>query len=125
MMTNTDGLRFPAPTPEPIAITHVSDHAITAPHHDWTTIQEELYNNISVFDTAQPLQKGKQHIVNKDGTEQDVEYVVTWTNTYGDAKTRVFATTLGHKPISSCLGYKYDELAGVLFHIAPKALPHR
>lgn len=93
----------------PIALTHVDDHAITAPHKDWTTIQEELYNNIRVFDTARPLQKGKQHIVGKDGTEQDVEYVVTWTNEYGDNKTKVFATTLGHNSYT-CADPRYLDL---------------
>ena len=48
----------------PIALTNVdAKHPITAGQEDWTTIQEELYNNVRVFDTAHPLQKGKQHVV--------------------------------------------------------------
>ena len=79
-----------------IALTNVDpDSPITKSGGDWTTIQEELYNNVRVFDTAHPLQKGKQHLVGKDGKESDAEAVVTWTNEY-DGKTKVFATTLGH-----------------------------
>jgi len=94
----------------PIALTHVdAKHPITAGQEDWTTIQEELYNNVRVFDTAHPLQKGKQHIVAKDGTESDVEYVVTWTNEYGDNKTKVFATTLGHNSYT-CADPRYLDM---------------
>jgi hypothetical protein len=59
---------------------------ITTGFTDWTTIHEELYNNIRVFDTAQPLARGKQD-------KGDV--VVAWTNLYR-GKTRVFSTTIGH-----------------------------
>ena len=55
---------------------------------DWTTINEELYNNYAggILDTAHALARGKQ------GKDEDV---VVWTNNY-NGKTRVFATTLGH-----------------------------
>jgi type 1 glutamine amidotransferase len=80
---------------EPIAIRFLDpDHPITMGLHNWTTLREELYNNIKVFPTAHPLAKGKQTVRQKDGTEKDVEYVVTWANEYGS--TRVFSTTLGH-----------------------------
>lgn len=70
----------------PIDITFTKrDHAITKGLEHWTTIKEELYNNIKVFDSATPLALGKQ---------ADKEFVVVWTNQYG--KTRVFNTTLGH-----------------------------
>jgi len=93
----------------PISLTHVDrDHAITKSHEDWTTIQEELYNNVNIFDTAHPLQKGKQHVKHKDGTEEDVEYVVTWTNLYAD-KTKVFATTLGHNSYT-CADPRYLDM---------------
>lgn len=62
-------------------------HPITKGLVNWTTINEELYNNIRVHDTAKPLAHGKQK------AEQTV---VAWTNEYGAAKTRVFSTTLGH-----------------------------
>ena len=75
---------------EPIALTFLdSTHPITKGMADWTTIREELYNNVKVFETATPLIRGKQTIKQKD-----VEYVVGWANNYGS--TRVFSTTLGH-----------------------------
>lgn len=80
---------------EPIAIRFIdSDHPITVGLRDWTTIREELYNNIRVFPTAHPLARGKQTVKQKDGTEKDIESVVAWTNEYGP--TRVFNTTIGH-----------------------------
>ncbi len=73
----------------PIAVTYTDKNSpITKGLEDWTTINEELYNNIAgkVLDTAHPLARGKQ------GKADDV---VVWTNEY-NKKTRVFATTLGH-----------------------------
>jgi type 1 glutamine amidotransferase len=73
----------------PIAVSYVdSESPIAKGLKDWTTINEELYNNITgkVLDTAHPLARGKQ---DKD------DCIVTWTNTY-NKKTRVFCTTLGH-----------------------------
>jgi type 1 glutamine amidotransferase len=82
----------------PIAITFL-DHesAITKGQADWTTVNEELYNNYTgkLLDTAHALARGKQVIKGKDGKETVVDNVVVWTNTY-KGKTRVFATTLGH-----------------------------
>lgn len=73
---------------QPIDITFVDkDHPITKTLADWTTIKEELYNNIAVHDGAHPLARGKQ------GKQ---ETVVAWTNLYGPKKTRVFSTTIGH-----------------------------
>ena len=81
---------------EPIAISFVDkDHAITKGLADWTTIKEELYNNIQIL-TGKALARGKQTLNNKDGTTKDVETVVAWTNEYGPKKTRVFSTTIGH-----------------------------
>ncbi len=75
---------------KPIDVTYVErDHAITKGLENWTTINEELYNNIKLFETAKPLARGKQDVGNKVD-----DYVVTWINQYG--KTRVFSTTLGH-----------------------------
>jgi type 1 glutamine amidotransferase len=65
------------------------EHPITQPLADWTTINEELYNNLKVFDTAHPLARGRQ-----DTGKGVDEYIVAWTNQLG--KTRVFSTTLGH-----------------------------
>jgi len=61
---------------------------------DWTTVREELYNNLKVFPTAHPLARGKQFVKQRDGADKSVEYVVVWVNEY--EKTRVFSTTLGH-----------------------------
>lgn len=75
---------------KPIDVTYVDhDHAISKGLENWTTINEELYNNIKLFETAKPLARGKQDV----GKKVD-DYVVTWVNQYG--KTRVFSTTLGH-----------------------------
>lgn len=77
----------------PIGITFVDkQHPITRGMSDWTTINEELYNNVKVLDTAQPLARGKQKL-EKEETET-ADFVVAWANQYG--KTRVFSTTLGH-----------------------------
>ena len=75
---------------KPIAVKYVDrDHPIAKTLGDWTTINEELYNNVRLFDTARPLARGAQDT----GSKVD-DYVVTWVNQYG--KTRVFCTTLGH-----------------------------
>lgn len=63
-------------------------HPITKGTADWTTVNEELYNNVQVLDSSHTLATGKQ-----DG-EKDA--VVVWTNLYGKKKTRVFGTTIGH-----------------------------
>ncbi|HTL55386.1 MAG TPA: ThuA domain-containing protein [Candidatus Limnocylindrales bacterium] len=62
---------------------------------DWTTIQEELYNNVHVFDSAHAIAHGRQ-VVERNGAEKTDDYVVVWTNEYGPKKTRVFSTTIGH-----------------------------
>ena len=79
----------------PIAITVINKtHPVMQGLADWTTVNEELYNNIRVFPTAIPMMRGKQVLKQKDGTTKDVEAIVTWGNTYG--KTRVFSSTIGH-----------------------------
>ena len=73
---------------KPIDIAFVDkEHHITKTLADWTTINEELYNNIAIHEGAHVLAKGKQ------GNQ---ETVVAWTNLYGAKKTRVFGTTIGH-----------------------------
>ena len=74
------------------------EHAITRGLGDWTTINEELYNNASgkLEPTAHPLASGTQvYTKTESGKEVTAEAVVAWTNTY-NGKTKVFATTLGH-----------------------------
>ena len=80
---------------KPIAI-HFTDaaHPITKGLTDWTTINEELYNNVKMHG-GKPLAIGTQSQKSKDG-EAPVESVVAWTNEYGPNKTRIFSTTIGH-----------------------------
>jgi type 1 glutamine amidotransferase len=80
---------------EPIALDFVDrEHPVTATLTNWTTIREELYNNVKIFDTARPLARGKQTSKGRDGATREAEYVVAWVNNYG--ASRVFSTTLGH-----------------------------
>ncbi|HVU86022.1 MAG TPA: ThuA domain-containing protein [Pirellulales bacterium] len=64
---------------------------------NWTTINEELYNNFigNVLPTARVLARGAQQVKGRDGTVNTVDSIVVWTNLYNE-KTKVFATTLGH-----------------------------
>jgi type 1 glutamine amidotransferase len=82
---------------EPIAVTYTdSASPITKGLENWTTIKEELYNNVQIL-TAKPLAKGKQSYTDKkSGQAKEDETVVAWTNEYGEKKTRIFSTTLGH-----------------------------
>lgn len=74
---------------EPIAITFVDkEHPITKPLADWTTIKEELYNNVNLFD-AHPLAMGRQVVKGRE-----VDAVVAWTNEKQGARS--FSTTIGH-----------------------------
>jgi len=83
----------------PIAISFVDKESpITKGLEDWTTVNEELYNNLlpaGLLETAKPLARGKQVVKQKDGSEKTADCVVAWTNTY-NGKARVFGTTLGH-----------------------------
>lgn len=73
---------------KPITLTFVdSTHPITRGMASWTTINEELYNNVKVRETAHPLARGQQG---------QSDSVVAWTHEYGPKKTRVFSTTIGH-----------------------------
>jgi hypothetical protein len=79
---------------KPIAIVFTdTSSAITKGMSDWTTINEELYNNIVVRDTARIVARGSQE---PNTRPNFTESAVAWTHEYGDAKTRVFSTTLGH-----------------------------
>src|SRR4051812_12728734 len=68
----------------PITTTYVDkEHAITKGLADWTTINEELYNNVRLYDTAHPLARGKQTTKNRRTSEERTDdYVVAWTNVY-------------------------------------------
>jgi hypothetical protein len=80
---------------QPIAISYTDkSHPATQGLGDWTTINEELYNNIQVLPTATPLASGKQTVKRRDGTTRESETVVAWVN--DSQGTRVFSTTIGH-----------------------------
>ncbi len=90
----------------PIDITYTdASHPLTKGLENWTTINEELYNNVRVFDGAHALASGKQIQMprkkkgqpadpNAKGVEANA--IVAWTNEYGPKKTRIFSTTIGH-----------------------------
>jgi len=82
-------------------------HPVTVGLEDWTTIDEELYNNVQIFESAHALVKGTQIQMPRKKKGQpaptgdaakgkEVTEVVVWTNEYGDRKTKIFSTSLGH-----------------------------
>ena len=83
---------------------------ITKGLEDWTTIKEELYNNIAghVLETAHPLATGAQ---GKNKT------VVAWTNLY-NGTAKVYATTSGHNT-EPCADPRYLQLVtrGLLWSV--------
>jgi len=85
---------------QPITVTYTNtnrEHPITRGLADWTTVNEELYNNPTgkLLETARPLARGRQSYRDAHGKEVTEDCIVAWTNTYA-GKARVFATTLGH-----------------------------
>ncbi len=68
---------------------------------DWTTVNEELYNNVQIL-TAKGLANGTQKIPemkDKKGKvtpAKEASSIVVWTNEFGPKKTRIFSTTIGH-----------------------------
>ncbi|WP_404307769.1 DUF7133 domain-containing protein [Neorhodopirellula lusitana] len=78
---------------KPIAIDYVdTEHPIALPLENWTTINEELYNNVKLYG-AHPIAIGKQ-LVGTGDKEKMVEAVVAWTNETQGARS--FSTTIGH-----------------------------
>jgi type 1 glutamine amidotransferase len=103
----------------PIAISFIDkENPITKGMEDWTTINEELYNNeFGLLDTVHPLARGKQtNIDKKTGAEKKFDDVCVWTNTYG--KANVFATTIGHNNVT-CDDPRYLDLVtrGLLWSV--------
>ena len=87
---------------QPIAITFTDkSHPVTAGLADWTTVNEELYNNVQVL-TAKTLATGNQKIPEKKDKKgkvtpaSEANAIVAWTNEFGPKKTRIFSTTIGH-----------------------------
>ena len=87
---------------QPIAITFTDKaHPVTTGLADWTTVNEELYNNVQVL-TAKTLATGLQKIPEKKDKKgkvtpaSEANAIVAWTNEFGPKKTRIFSTTIGH-----------------------------
>lgn len=82
---------------QPIAISYTNvTNAVGIGLANWTTINEELYNNIHIFATARPVAYGAQVVRQRDGSQKTNTNVVAWINKYGPKETRVFSTTIGH-----------------------------
>ncbi|MEN9814295.1 MAG: hypothetical protein RLZZ412_277 [Verrucomicrobiota bacterium] len=87
---------------QPIAITFTDkSHPVTTGLADWTTVNEELYNNVQVL-TAKTLATGLQKVPEKKDKKgkvtpaSEATAIVAWTNEFGPKKTRIFSTTIGH-----------------------------
>jgi type 1 glutamine amidotransferase len=90
----------------PIDVIHSNEESpITKGLENWTTGDEELYNNMRVFSGTSVLVKGKQMMkpnkkaLKKDPNAKPTEQtaVIAWTNLYGPNETRIFSTSLGHQ----------------------------
>lgn len=79
---------------KPVAIVFTDpEHPAVKGLAGWTTIREELYNNIAVRPGARVLARGSQEPNNRPNF---TEAAVVWTNEYGPKKARIFSTTIGH-----------------------------
>ena len=91
----------------------VKDHPITKNFENTTSGDEELYNNLKIFDTAVPLVKGVQN---------GQEAVVVWTNDYRG--TRVFNTSIGHNNSTVSDGWYLDLVTRGLLWATGKIDPN-
>lgn len=104
----------------PISISFIDpQNPITKGLADWTTTNEELYNNeFGLTDSTHPLARGKQtNTDKKTGKESHFDDVCVWTNLY-NGKTRIFATTIGHNN-QTCGDARYLDLVtrGLLWSV--------
>ena len=76
---------------------------ITKGIKDWTTGNEELYNNVQVFPTSKVVARG---------TQGKSKAVVAWTNDYNGV--RVFSTSLCHNNFTVADSRSLDFVARVL-----------
>ncbi len=82
-----------------------TNHPVMKGFKEWTTVNEELYNNVRVFTSAGELMRAKQTTPpnkkelkkNPDAKPRESAAVIAWTNAYGPKKTRIFSTSLGHQ----------------------------
>jgi hypothetical protein len=70
------------------------DHPITTGLELWDTGDEELYNNLTMFDVT-PLISGVQPNAPIEA-DRDKPAVVAWAHEYGPEDTKVFSVTLAH-----------------------------
>jgi type 1 glutamine amidotransferase len=91
------GLQSSAHGPQtPISIHYIDKETpISKGLVDWTTVNEEHYNNVHVFGGSHTIARGVQQFKKGEGQVTN-DFVVAWTNHYGPKKTRVFSTTIGH-----------------------------
>jgi type 1 glutamine amidotransferase len=102
---------------KPIDVTFLDrDHAVTKGLENWTTVNEELYNNIKPIESAKALARGRQDV----GQKVD-DAVVAWANEYG--KARVFSTTLGHNTATVADARYLDLVANGLLWSVGKLTP--
>ena len=94
------------------------EDSFAKPLENWTTINEELYNNLKLFDTAKPIARGTQDVGNKVD-----DFIVAWVNEYGPKKTRVFSTTLGHNNETVADPRYLDMLARAVLWATEKTSP--
>ncbi|MCM2373233.1 ThuA domain-containing protein [Aporhodopirellula aestuarii] len=120
----------------PIEVVYTdSDHPIAKGLDNWTTIDEELYNNVRIFDGTSALVSGNQMTPpNKQQLKKDPNAsakestaVVAWTNHYGPNKTKIFSTSLGHQN-ETVANAKYMDLVvrGLLWatgNLSPDGTP--
>jgi type 1 glutamine amidotransferase len=104
----------------PIAVDYIDKESpITKGLANWSTGNEELYNNVGdkLLETAHPLARGKQVSKSKDGKERVDDYVCVLTNLY-KGKAKVFATTLGHNNATVADGRYLDLVTrGILWSV--------
>ncbi len=124
------GLQSSAHGPqEPIEIRFdAGENPLTKGLKDWTTIKEELYNNIRVLESARPAAHGRQ-IIERGTTPRTNDFVVVWVNQYGPKQTRVFSTTIGHNNATVEDGRYLDLVTrGILWataHLKEDGTPER
>ena len=102
---------------EPISISYTNANtSVGKAQANWTTINEELYNNIHLFAGSRPVAYGSQVVKQKDGSQKTNTSVVAWINKYGPKDTRVFSTTIGHNTATVADGRYLDLITqGVLW----------
>lgn len=110
---------------KPISVHYLDEqNPITRGLSDWTTIREELYNNVMVWGDAKALAQGKQDAGDRPGIN---DTVVIWAHLYGPKKAPVFATSLGHNNETVADPRYLDLVArGVLWasgHLNPDGSP--